>query len=117
MFDIKNAETISTRSLTIQTLHALHAGKRVRFFVSRGKGARTVQCIRVMLSRTRVSMRAKGKRFKRFRLEASVFPHTDLGSEPKRLDCVIFTLVRKESHQILETLEDMMVNDTETQSA
>ena len=110
IIDIPNAETLKTKLLTHAVLKHLYAGNRVRFYVSRGKGKPTVQCIRVMLSRVRKAMEAKNRRYKRFRLKAHVFPHTDVGENPRRTDCVIFQLVKDENHDMMEILEDLMAN-------
>lgn len=112
---IENAETLPTRKLLEAVLENLNEDKRVRFFVTRGKGGPTVQCLRVMLSRVRKKLEAKGIRRKHFRLHSEVFPSTELTGA--RRDCVILTRSRTDDHELLETLEDMISNGPATQLA
>ena len=105
---IEDAELLKTRDLLARSLVELNVDNRVRFFVSRGKGVSTVQCLRVMLSRTRQAMKAKKRRYRHYKLHSHVFPNT--GLDGSRLDCVILYRSRNEGHEVLETLEDLMAH-------
>lgn len=110
--EIENAEAIKTRQLLGLVLAELNKDRRVKFYTSRGKGKPTVQCLRVMLSRVRAQLEKKGIRRKQFRLQADVFPWTEL--DGARKDCVILSRRRTTEHEILETLEDLMTHGTAT---
>lgn len=112
LVEIENAEATKTRQLLGLVLAELNVDNRVKFYTSRGKGKPTVQCLRVMLSRVRAQLEAKGIRRKQFRLQADVFPWTE--RDGTRKDCVILSRHRTTEHEILETLEDLMTHGTTT---
>jgi len=105
---IPNAETMKTTILLGNVLTHLNADQRAMFYVSRGRGEATVQCLRVMLSRVRNNLRAKSKRVKHFKLHADVIPWTLVPGSNIRMDCVILSRSRTGDHEVLETLEEMM---------
>lgn len=112
LVEITEAETKKTRDLLGEILAQLNADKRIKFYTSRGRGAPTVQCLRVMLSRIRNKLEQKNRRRKHFKLHADVIPWTLTNGERK--DCVIVYRSRNRNHEALETLEDLLVNGTET---
>lgn len=106
--EITDAETLATRDLLRRVVEILNADAGAKFLVSRGKGASTVQCLRVTLSRIRKELEAKKIPQRRFRLHASVFPWTE--KDGSRFDCVILSRNRTRDHKMLEALEALAIN-------
>jgi hypothetical protein len=110
---ISDAEQIKTRKLLEQILAELNSNNRVRFFVSRGKGESTVQCLRVMLSRVRANLERKGRPRKHFKLHSSVFRYTEMPGVDPTHECVILWRSKQTNHEITETLERLMMGNEE----
>ena len=110
---IEGAELMKTQKLLGTILTYLNDDKRVMFYTSPGRGAATVQCLRVMLSRVRVKLKNKGIRRKHFKLHADVTPHTML--DGTRRDGIVMWRSRSGDHEVLETLEDLLSNGTASQ--
>lgn len=107
---IENAEELKTRDLLGRILTHLNNDQRIKFFVSRGRGESTVQCLRVMLSRVRNRLDEKNIRRKHFKLHADIFPATMLDEAKTRMDAVILWRGRNQNHEILEGLEALIQN-------
>lgn len=105
---IQEAETLPTYDLLCKVLVLLNDDKRARFIVSRSRGGPTVQCLRVMLSRTRKKLEAKGRRYRHFKMHSEIFPWTE--ADGSRKDCVILSRTRNQDHEILEDLEALIDN-------
>jgi len=80
---------------------------RVRFLCHASEGAAVAQRIRVMLSRKRKQLIARGKKPRRFRLHSSIHPHTESGM---RFDCVVMWQSINDVHMMTQDLEDLMTN-------
>lgn len=110
LVEIEDAELLKTRDLLARVLEQLNVDNRVKFYVSRGKGGPTVQCLRMMLSRVRGALSRKGRPRKHFTLHADIFPWTLLNGS--RFDCVIISRSRNGNHSVLETLEGLAAHGT-----
>lgn len=110
LVEIEDAELMKTKVLLAVVLTHLNEDRRVRFFTSRGRGAPTVQCLRVALSRVRQELERKGKKRKHFKLHAEVIPWTEL--DGRRRDAVFMERSRNQNHEVLELLEDLASNGT-----
>ena len=80
---------------------------RVRFLCPASEGAAVAQRIRVMISRNRKKLIAKGKKPRRFRLHSAIYPHTEGGI---RFDCVIMWQSVNDVHMMTQDLEDLLTN-------
>ena len=78
---------------------------RVRFLCPPSEAAPIAQRLRVMLSRKRRALEAKGKRPQRFRLHSSIHTETHEG---KRYDCLIMWRSVSELHLMTQDLEDVL---------
>lgn len=96
-----------TETLLQQVLGVvLRDDQRVAFLCDSGSGRDVIQRLRVMMSRRRKSLIARGKKVRKFRLHATVHPETRDG---KRHDCVVMWKQVDELHSMTEDLEDMLV--------
>lgn len=80
---------------------------RVRFLCDPSTGDAVAQRLRVMISRRRKALEAKGKKPRRFRLHSDVYPETHDG---KRFDCVVLWHTINDVHQMTQDLEDLLSN-------
>jgi hypothetical protein len=84
-------------------------GKRASFLVGAGESFLVLARIRTMISRKRSSMRARGKKPRRFTLMSSVHPETHDGV---RQDCIIVWIEVRESHMLSEVLDDLLAKES-----
>lgn len=95
-----------TKEVLSQILtHALQ-GEQVQFLVDPMVGPAAVQRLRVELSRSRKRNEARGKKIQVFSLKNSFYPYTDASG--KRHTCVVMWIEKRETHQMLEALDDLM---------
>jgi hypothetical protein len=80
---------------------------RVRFLCDAGDGNNVAARVRVMLSRKRKQLQAKGKKLNHFRLHSSIHTETHGG---KRFDCLIMWRTVNENHIMTQELEDLLSN-------
>src|SRR3546814_2458923 len=78
----------------------------VRFCTPRGEGKAVMQRVRMELSRSRQRNERKGKKNLLFSLHQSIYPWTTL--DGKRLERVLVTSTRTQTHQNLELLDDLI---------
>jgi hypothetical protein len=105
---IDNPELGNTERLLTQILPPLiQEEKRVRFLCDAGTGDAVAQRIRVMISRKRKALEARGGKPRRFRLHSSVHSETHEG---KRFDCLILWHAINEMHIMTQELEDLLQN-------
>lgn len=90
-----------------QIVPVMKTGERVMFLCDASSGENVVQRIRVMMSRARKKLKAKGRRLQHFTVHHNVIPWTEGG---KRHDCVIMWTSRSDSHLHNELLEDLLSN-------
>ena len=78
---------------------------RVKFFVPAGDGQKIMSRLRIMLTRRRKSLEAKGRRPKLFKVYHTVHPETHNG---KRFDCVVVWRVTTDSNWLSEQLQELL---------
>lgn len=97
-----------TEALLAQVLEPIiRANEHVAFLCERGTGRDVVARIRVMISRKRKKMRARGKVPKVFQLCSTIHPETHDG---KTYDCIVLYRRVNESHIMREELEGLMAH-------
>jgi stalled ribosome rescue protein Dom34 len=101
--DLDNTQELATQIMAL----VMTEGNRVTFLVPPSQGVNIIARVRTKLSRKRRELAARGKRFKRFKLRATVHPHTEAGV---RYDSLVFWVERSEFHQMTEELEDLLSN-------
>lgn len=80
--------------------------ERVQILVRRGDGEKTINKLRVALSRSRGRNMSKGKRIVRFTLNHSIYPYTDgVGA---RFDALVLSIQKNKLHRALELVDDMI---------
>lgn len=105
---IENPNLDHTEKLLEQILEPLIKQEaRVRFLCPPSEGAAVAQRIRVMLSRKRKHLQARGKKPRYFRLHSQIYPHTELGA---RFDCVVLWKSVSDLHLMTQDLEDLISN-------
>lgn len=105
---IEEPNIYHTETLLGQVLAPLvRDDSRVMFLCDPSTGKDIVQRLRVMISRKRKELGARGKKARRFRLHSSIHPETHGG---KRFDCVVMWKSVNDIHRMSEDLEDMLSN-------
>jgi hypothetical protein len=80
---------------------------RVRFLCPANEGKAIAQRLRVMLSRKRKTLEARGKKPRRFRLHSEIYRETHHGI---RYDCVVLWQSVNDVHMMTQDLEDLISN-------
>jgi hypothetical protein len=108
---VHNGPGVKSNELLVNILKNLHseepARQRVMFLESPGCGDKKMQALRVMLSRSRNSVKNQGRKRRYFSLHHSVHKHTEDG---KRFDMVVVWKSVSNRHKMIESLEDLVGN-------
>lgn len=104
---LKDPPIYNTEKLLEEILKVILAkeGERVLFLCPPSQGEAIVQRIRVMISRNRKSLIAKGKRPKRFQLKSSFHYETH---NSKRWQACVLWVYTSDQNQMLQTLEGLL---------
>lgn len=94
--------------LLAQALHHLVRlnEPKVQVLVDRGDGAKTVNKLRVALSRSRNRNSSKNRKILRFTLNHSIYPYT--AADGTRFDAVVLSIQKNRLHRALELVDDIM---------
>jgi hypothetical protein len=95
---------LDTKQLLGNLLAHLNQDERVSFLTPAGEGATAMQRARMMLSRVRKKMEAKGMNRQHFRMLQEIYPYTENGV---RYDCVLVYRKKDAHHRIMEKIEEM----------
>lgn len=101
---LPNDTYLDTRLLLGNILAHLNQDEWVSFLTPAGEGAATIQRVRMLLSRVRKKMEAKGMPRKHFKMRQEIYPFTENGI---RYDCVLVYRTKNRQHRIMEQLEEM----------
>lgn len=96
-----------TKELLTQVMTHVLDNQRVAFCVPAGRSRNVLARIRVMISRKRALLEARGIPPKRFTLHSSVHPETHNGV---RKECIVMWRTVSDSHVLTEKLEDLLGN-------
>lgn len=80
--------------------------ERTQVLVARGDGEKTINKLRVALSRSRGRNMAKGKRIARFTLNHHIYPYTN--ADGVRFDALVLSIQKNRLHRALELVDDML---------
>lgn len=101
---LANETYTDTKLLLGNILAHLNQDEKVSFLTPAGEGAATIQRVRMLLSRVRKKMEAKGMPRKHFKMMQEIYPFTESGV---RHDCVLVYRIKNRNHRIMEQLEEM----------
>lgn len=79
---------------------------KVQVLVGRGDGQKTINKLRVALSRSRQRNMAKGRKIAHFTLNHSIYPYTKLSGE--RFDALVLSIQKNRRHRALELVDTML---------
>lgn len=96
----------TSSELLAAALMILRNGDRAQVLVNRGDGIKTINKLRVALSRSRKRNTARGKKIARFTLNHSIYPYTNERGE--RFDAVVLSIQKNRLHRALELVDDML---------
>jgi hypothetical protein len=97
-------DATSSELLAAALVHLL-AGDKAQILVERGHGPRTINALRVALSRSRKRNVARGKKIQRFTLNHSIYPFTD---DRGRFDALVLSVKKNRTHRAMELVDDMI---------
>ncbi len=105
---LDNPPLDSTQKLVYAVLEPiLTTAKHIQFLAPAGEGDSIAQRMRVMISRKRKKLDAKGGKPKRFMLRSDIYNYTERGTG-KRFDCVVMWVEMRGTDHMTQDLEDLL---------
>ena len=101
----------TSSELLAAVLHNLRVQghERTQVLVPRGDGGKTIDKLRVALSRSRNRHKARNRKIARFTLNHTIYPYTKL--DGTRCDAVVLSIKKNRIHRALELVDSMIEKD------